>query len=177
MLSQILLSAALLATGVFSTPLHPDVSRALARGINLSAAIPSDATAIPGGFAFEYETEASAWVRAQLALGETSTQIGIGMFGVHDCGDGHGVWFPDVHYGARNTNITPDRYWSVGIAGRALKDGETLKFSQKGRGADNVRDYCATPIADAAPRAAVGCVNIPDINCFILASQWYGFLS
>lgn len=168
MLTKAIVYATLLATSALGAAL-PAVETAEKRGIDVRGAIPSDATAIPGGFTFEFGSEASAWVHAQIALGESSANIGIGMFTVKECGDGRGAWFENVQYGVRNTDVLPYRYWSVGIAGRALKSNEKLAFSQKGRGANNGADYCATPISAAAPGAGVGCFNVQDINCFQLS--------
>lgn len=156
MLANVIVYAALLATSALGAALP-------------AATIPSDATPIKGGFTFEAGTQAEAWVRAQIALGESSTAIGIGMFTTKDCLEGHGAWFEDVQYGIRNTDIVPYRFWAVGIAGRALKSDEKLAFSQKGRGANNVGDYCATPISSVAGGTGVGCINVQDINCFQLS--------
>lgn len=170
MLSKILFSAALLVTGAFSTPVvHPRVSEALARGIDLAEQIPGDAIPIPGGgYSFEWKTEAGAWVRAQMALGESSTKIGIALFSYSDCSEGRGVWFPDVQYGLRHRDIVPARYWGVGIAGRALKDNEVLKFKQRGHTGD--RDYCEIPISEMT-NTSTGCFEVLDINCFILETK------
>lgn len=172
MLTKMFISAALLATSALGAAVpstNSAVENAEKRGINVQGSIPHDAVAIPGGFTFEYGTDASAWVLAQIALGESSTNIGVGMFVFRDCEDGHGVWFDDVEYNTKYVDVVPARYWSVGIAGRALSSTEKLEFSQKGRGSDNIGDYCATPISSATPGTGVGCFNVQDINCFKLS--------
>lgn len=118
MLPQTLLSAPLTASALSATipaaPVAVDLadahSIAEARGIDITGPIPSDATAIPGGYSFEADSDASVWVRAQLASSTSlekrqQANIGIGMFTAANCG-GMGLWVENVRYGTPGTFTT-----------------------------------------------------------------------
>lgn len=165
MLAKVLVSA-LLASGALAAAL-PAVELAEKRGINVAGDIPADATAIPNGFSFAADSDAAAWVAAQIALGPVSSSIGIGMFATPGCG-GHGVWFDNVKNDVRYFDVVPVDYASFGTAGRSMLRGESLMMMSRGTGLDGKDTNCAMTAGFARPSSPVGCYNMASINCFRL---------
>lgn len=140
-------------------------SVAKTRGIDIAGPIPSDATVVPGGYSFEAGSDASVWVRAQLASSESVEKrelahIGIGMFTSFDC-LGRGFWVENVEYGRQLAGIY--NFYSVGISYRGMGDGEHLDFSRF-----NGQNYCAVYAYSAGAYTGIGCFNSQPINCFEL---------
>lgn len=135
------------------------------RGIDVHGPIPSDATPIDGGFAFEADSEAAYWVRAQTALASSTTlgkreftNIGVGMFTGSGC-SGNGVFIGNVVFFQQNVAPQYFQYFSYSVSGRQPTSNEALDFSL--RSGD---DLCA--IYKNSYRPAPGCYNLGPISCF-----------
>lgn len=170
LLAASVLGAALPGPGPDPTPAPTDDIFALCvkRGIDVAGPIPADATAIPGGFTFTADSDASHWARAQVNLApqklakRINANIGIGMFTGDWCG-GDGAWFDNVRYG--NNNIGSREYKSVGISYRALRSDEQLDFSKTAKS-----DKCGNYRYSAGKQTPVGCFNSQPITCLRLTS-------
>lgn len=138
------------------------------RGIDVAGPIPGDATAVPGGFTFTSDSNASHWVRAQVELTpqklgkRINAHIGIGMFSEKWCG-GDGAWFDNVRYGVNS--VGNREYKSVGISYRALRSDEQLDFSKTVKS-----DKCGNYLYSAGKKTPIGCFNSQPITCLRLTS-------
>lgn len=173
MLATVFVYAALFAASALgaavpapAVDLNDAVAIAERCGINVNGPIPSDATAIDGGFTFKAGSDASTWVRAQLALASSNdiekrqtAIIGIGMFAGSNC-LGEGSWIDNVKYGSQTSRNV--EFHSVGISYRAMVSGEHLDFSRAGP----TLDLCGQYLYSAAPNTGIGCFNSQPINCF-----------
>lgn len=148
--------------------LHDTVAAAEYRGIDVRGPIPSDAKKDENGvYICEPDSDAAAWVRAQLSLGASSdtkkrelANIGIGMFSDNNC-LGTAAWIDNVSYGD-SVSRGGIEFKSVGISFRAMRSGEHLDFSRRGPS----NNLCETYLYSAAPFTGVGCFNSQPINCF-----------
>ncbi|EQL03200.1 hypothetical protein G6O67_005550 [Ophiocordyceps sinensis] len=152
-------------------PVSESVSNATALGIDVYGPIPGDAVrAREGHWTAEPGTQAWAWIRAQIDLGndhgpeskpekrQQYANIGMSMF-VGDLCTGQAVWWDNVLYGYKY--YTTINMFSVGIRYRSLRADERLEFSR-----GNGFDYCATHLYAMERSAPVGCFNSQLVNCF-----------
>lgn len=135
------------------------------RGIDILGPITADAVKVDGGFEFGDDSDASHWVRCQIALATSPdiakrefANIGIGMFTSTGC-TGRGAWFDNVQYTVQHaTNVD---LFSVGISYRPMATGEKLDFSKL-----SGTDWCGDYLYSAKALTPIGCFASQAINCF-----------